>query len=158
MTEHRRLETLSEYAAATEEIIRLARRHLMLFDYDLENLGFNSLSRYDLFRDFLLQNRENRISIVLKSVDYLEGYCPRMIMLARRFSHNMAIHLALPEVGVSDPFCLADGMHYARRFHFEDPRGMLGLEDPHEGRALLQRFEEIWKASVSAVSANITGL
>ena len=159
MAEHRKLNGLAEYNEAIDETIVLAKRHIMIFDYNLENMGFNSAMRSERLRDFLLQNPENRLSIVLKSVDYLDRYCPRIVLLLKRFSHNMAVHLIVPEIaGVYDPFCLADGDHYVRRFHFDDPRGVMGISDSHEGRTLLLRFEQIWRASTVAVHADTTGL
>lgn len=159
MGEHRKLDGLSEYSAAIDEIVGLAVRHLMIFDYSLENMGFNGLPRYEGLKGFLLRNPENRLSIVVKSADYLDRYCPRMMLLLKRFSHNMAIHLTSPEIdSVYDPFCLADGIHYVRRFHFDDPRGVLGIGDPHQGGVLHQRFEQIWKASVPVLHADVTGL
>ena len=158
MAEHRKLNGLAEYNEAIDEIIALAKRRIMIFDYNLENMGFNSASRSEKLGDFLIQNAGNSLSIVLKSADYLDRYCPRITQLLKRFSHNMAIH-TIPEMeGLYDPFCLADGDHYVRRFHFDDPMGVMGIADPHEGRMLLQRFEQIWRASIPAVHADVTGL
>lgn len=159
MSERSVLNGLAEYSAALDEVVGLARRHIRIFDYNLENLGFNSASRHDLLHGFLLANPENRLYIVLRSPDYLVRYCPRMTALLRRFSHNMAIRETLPEIAeVCDPFCLADSDNYVRRFHFEDLRGVFGREDPHEGHALAQRFDLLWQSSTPSVHSDVTGL
>lgn len=161
MTEpiHQKLDGLAEYSAAIDELIGLAKHHVRIFDYNLENMGFNSRDRHDRLHAFLLANPENRLSIVVHSPDYLDKHCPRMIMLLRRFGHNMAIHRTLPEISeVIAPFCIADGDHYVRRFHFDDPRGLSGKDDPHEGRLLMQRFEHIWAASEAAIPSDLAGL
>lgn len=161
MTEstHQKLDGLAEYTAAIDEIIGLAKHHIRIFDYNLENMGFNSQVRYDMLHAFLLANPQNRLSIVVHDPDYLDRHCPRMIMLLRRFGHSMAIHRTRPEVaGVYDPFCLADGEHYVRRFHFDDLRGVFGKNDFHEGKALVLRFEQIWEASETAIYADLAGL
>ncbi|MBY0577730.1 MAG: hypothetical protein K2P57_01650 [Burkholderiales bacterium] len=161
MTEaiHRKLHGLAEYSAAIDEVISLAGRHIRIFDYNLENMGFNGVARYETLHAFLQANPENRLSVVVHSPDYLNRYCPRMIMLLKRFSHNMEIRQTLPEIAhVYDPFCLADGEHYVRRFHFDDPRGIFAQCDAHEGRALMLRFEQVWQASAPVIYASTTGL
>lgn len=156
---HRKLDGLAEYAAAIDEIIGLARHQLLIFDYNLENMGFNGLARYDALHAFLLANSRNRLSIVVKDPDYLDRHCPRMIMLLKRFGHNMAIHKTRPEAsGAYDPFCIADGEHFARRFHFDDPRGIVATDDPHQGKGLEMRFEQIWEASETAIYGDLAGL
>lgn len=156
---HRKLHGLIEYSTALDEVITLASKHIRIFDYNLENMGFNGIARYEMLHDFLLRNPENRLHIVVHNPDYLDRYCPRMHMLLKRFSHNMEIRQTQPESAhVYDPFCLADGSHYVRRFHFDDPRGILGSGDPQEGMALMLRFEQIWKMSNPAVSPSISGL
>ena len=161
MTEpiHQKLDGLAEYSAAIDEIIGLAKHHVRIFDYNLENMGFNSRDRHDRLHAFLLANPENRLSIAVHSPDYLDRHCPRMVMLLRRFGRNVAIHRTLPTISeVCDPFCLADGNHYVRRFHFDDPRGISGKNDSHEGRLLMQRFEQIWEASETAIQTDMAGL
>lgn len=156
---HQKLHGLAEYSSAIDEVIGLATRHIRIFDYNLENMGFNGSARYEMLHGFLLENSENRLYIAVHSPDYLDRHCPRMTMLLRRFSHNMTVRQTLPEAsGVYEPFCLADSDHYARRFHFDDPRGIFGKNDPHEGRALMLRFEQIWQASTQAIHADISGL
>ncbi len=161
MTEpaHRKLDGLAEYADAIDEIIGLAKRHIHIFDYSLENMAFNSVARYDALHAFLIANAQNRLSIVVKDSDYLDRHCPRMITLLKRFGHNMAINRTRNEAAdACDPFCVVDGEHFVRRFHFDDSRGIFAMCDPHEARMLEMRFEQIWEASETAIYGDLAGL
>jgi hypothetical protein len=61
-------------------------------------------------------------------------------------------------LNVTAPFAVADELNYVRRFHFDDPRGILAQNDPAGARVLKSRFEEMWTASHPAVSATTLGL
>ena len=53
---------------------------------------------------------------------------------------------------------IADDAHYVHRFHYEQPRAELVLNDHKLTQPLLYRFEEIWHASTLAVTATTIGL
>ena len=77
----------------------------------------------------------------------------------RRFSHAVAIHETEPHAkGVYDPFAMADERDHLHRFHYDDSRALLVLDDPAGRTRLAQRFEELWAASAPAVSATTLGL
>ena len=60
--------------------------------------------------------------------------------------------------GVYDPFCVIDGSHYVRRFHYNSGRGIFAVNDPDRASELVQRFDEIWSASQPAVTGTVLGL
>ena len=60
--------------------------------------------------------------------------------------------------GVYDPFSVMDERHYVHRFHYEQPRGLLALDEPQGAHAFVKRFAEIWDASAPAASATTLGL
>jgi hypothetical protein len=45
-----------------------------------------------------------------------------------------------------------------RRFHFDDPRGILAQHDPENARVLKSRFMEMWTASQPSASTTRLGL
>jgi hypothetical protein len=155
---HRRLEGNPEYDAAMDQLLTRPVRQLRLFDRQL-GTAFNSARRHDALRAFLLARRSNRIQIVVHDSANLWRDCPRLITLLRSFAHAIAIHETEPQAkGVYDPFALADDRHYLRRFHYEDSRGLLALDDPQGAQGLIQRFDEIWEASSPSTSATTLGL
>jgi hypothetical protein len=157
--EHAKLIGVQDYLGAIDTVVALAKNEIRVFDHSLENDGFNSVKRYDALRNFLLSSRKNRLRIVVHHTDYLKRYCPRMLMLLKQFSHSIQINRTHgAAVSVTDPFVIVDNMHFVRRSHFEDKRGLLALHDPKGAEALGLHFDELWAASQPAVSATTTGL
>lgn len=156
---HVRLEGINEYIEAIDTVSGMASRTIRVFGHSLEGMGFNSVKRHEVLQRFLLASRNNRLYIVLHDVNHVMLDCPRLMILLRQFSHAVAIHQTQAQAqGVYDPFVVADGQHYVRRFHYEDSRGLLALNDPQGAETLNHRFAELWEASFSAVSATTTGL
>lgn len=154
-----KIDSKPAYEEAVNTVIGNARTIVRIFDYNLEDGGYNSLRRFELLQAFLLASRNNRLYIVLHDVDYLTRFCPRMLALQRQFSHAISIHQITPEAkNVYDPFVLADQTHYVHRFHFDDFRASLALNDRQGAQALLNRFTEIWETSTPAVFASTLGL
>lgn len=148
-----------EYVDAINQVISKSSNTLRVFEYNLEEGGFNTSTRFDLLRSFLLKSRQNRLMVILHDIDYLVRYCPRMITLLTQFSHAMSIHQTTSEAkGIYDPFVIGDERHFVHRFHFDSPRGLLGLDEPVTVHPLLGKFEEIWGASTPAVFSTTLGL
>jgi hypothetical protein len=81
------------------------------------------------------------------------------MMLLQQFGHNMHIYQTPTHLlNLTIPFAVADESSFVRRFHFDDPRGILGRNDPAGARVLKSRFEEMWTASHPAVSPTKLGL
>lgn len=156
---YRELQTGKEYSEAIDILIEMANRDLRIFDYNLEDNGYNTLQRYELLRGYLLRNRSNRLEIILHDTDYLTRFCPRLLRLCRQFSHAIAIRATTSQAkGIYDPFAIADQAIYVHRFHYDAPRALLALNDIQGGHQLIKRFEEIKEASTPAVPPTTLGL
>lgn len=152
------LSRLREYEAAIDRLIGLALGRIRIFDRRLGR-DFNTAARMDALRAFLLANPANRVAIVVHDAGNIRTDCPRLISVQRQFGHAVSINRTQSLArGVYDPFCIADGSHYARRFHYDSLRGVLALHDPERAGELVQRFDEIWEASQPAVTATTLGL
>ncbi|MDZ4202212.1 MAG: hypothetical protein U1C96_08740 [Gallionella sp.] len=157
--QHTELNGIPDYIAALDVLCQLAQHHLYLFEKNYDGLGFNSEARYETLRRFLLSNPNNRLFVLTHDTRYLSTLCPRMILLLQQFGHSMSIHQTPPHLReISEPFSVADDSHYARRFHFDDPRGILARHDPEKALALKARFLEMWAESRPAVTASKLGL
>lgn len=153
------LEGITEYTAALDTLCNLARHSLLMFEKNFEGLGFNNEARYETLRRFLLANPANRLLVLAHDTRYLSTMCPRMMMLLRQFSARMFIHQTHATLGhITEPFAIADEMHYVRRFHYDDPRGILAQHDPENARVLKSRFTEMWSTSPQEVHATKLGL
>ncbi len=154
---HTHLDGIADYTAALDTLCKLATHHLYLFEKDYDGLGFNAASRYESLRRFLLGHRSSQLYILAHDSQYLSTRCPRMIVLLRQFDSRMFIHQSnAPRC--TTPFGVADNAHYVRRFHFDDPRGLLAQNDPENARALESLYLEMWQNSHPAVTASKLGL
>lgn len=148
--QHTHLDGIADYTSALDTLCKLASHDLYLFERDYEGLSFNAESRYETLRHFLLANPANHLYVLAQDKHYLATRCPRMMLLLRQFDNRMFIHQTASQI--SAPFCVADNAHYVRRFHFDDPRGIMALNDPKNARALASHYMELWADSRPAIS------
>ena len=157
--QHTQLYGVEDYTAALDTLCKLATHNLYLFDKNFDGLGFNSEARYEILRSFLLANPVNRLFVLAHDTRYLTTQCPRMMMLLRQFDSVMFIYQTPKQLlHITEPFAVADDIHYVRRFHFDDPRGILAQYDPGNARVLKSRFMEMWTSSHPSVSPTKLGL
>jgi len=154
----RQLDGNAEWNDALDTLFGRPGRRLRIFDRAL-GTGYVGVLRQDLLRNFVLASRSSRIQIVVHDAANLQRDCPRLILLLRQFAYAISINETEPQAkGVYDPFAVMDERDYVHRFHFDDSRGLLGLDDPQNAHGFVQRFEEIWEASAPAISATTLGL
>lgn len=157
--QHTKLDGIADYTDALDTLCKLAQHNLYLFEKNFDGMGFNSEARYLTLRNFLLASPNHRLFVLAHDTHYLSTLCPRMLMLLRQFGSSMFIYQTPQNLHyISEPFSVADELHYVRRFHFDDPRGMLAQNDPEGARALKSRFLEMWTPSHTGISATTLGL
>jgi hypothetical protein len=158
LNEEHALSGVTAYEAAVDRLIGMALGRIRIFDRSLGR-AYNAAARAGALRAFLLAERGNRLAIVVHDPERIRMDCPRLVALQRQFAHAVSIHRTQsPARGVYDPFCVVDGSHYARRFHFDSIRGQLVLNDAEGAGELVLRFEEIWEASQPAVTGTTLGI
>jgi len=151
--------TVREQAVAIDELIALARHHIRVFDQDLSETGWSSAARVDRLASFLREVRGRRLDIIVHDTRYLQSACPRMIKLLRTYAHVMTIYQTGAEAKIAtDPLLIVDGRHYLHRFHFEQPRAVMGVNQPEQTQLLATRFDQIWATGESGVSGTVLGL
>ena len=156
--EYRRFESNREYERVIDELIPLTQRIIRVFDKTLSR-GYNTASRIESLRRFLLASRTNRLLIVVHDTRPLPLECPRMIEFLRQFSHACIIRETLRGAKhVADPFVIFDGSHYVHRFHYDHMRAAQGTHDPVGAQELIDRFDEIQECAGTPLAANVTGL
>lgn len=146
------------YEDGIDRLLSLAIGRIRIFDRHLGR-AYNTAARCASIRRFLLTDAANRLLIVVHDASGIRRDCPRLVDLQRQFGHGLLIHRTLsPARGVYDPFCVVDGSHFVRRFHFDTARGTLNVNDFASAGDLEQRFQEIWDASRAAVTGTTLGL
>jgi hypothetical protein len=157
--QHTRLDGITDYVAALDTLCKLAQHNLYLFEKDFDGLGYNTEARYTTLRNFLLASPAHRLFVLAHDRHYLSTLCPRMMMLLKQFGTSMFIYQTPKNLQhITEPFSVADESNYVRRFHFDDPRGILAQHDPEKARALKSRFLEMWESSHQAISSTTLGL
>jgi hypothetical protein len=157
--QHTQFDGMADYIAALDTVCASAQRTLNIFEKNFEDIGFNSIARFETLQRFLLSNDMNRLNLLAHDPQPLIRFCPRMMTLLRQFGHNMFIYQT-PKIlhHVTDPFAIADNTHYVRRYHFDDTRGLLAMNDPEEAHRLSALFQEMWNSSQPCVSGTTLGL
>ena len=157
--QHTELTGISEYVAALDEICGLVQQSLFIFEKDFDGLGFNSEKRYTQLRRFLLSSPNVRLYLLAHDTQQLVRFCPRIMLLLKQFGHLMYIYQTPTNLRhVTEPFAVADAVHFVRRFHFDDTRGIFAQNDPAGAIVLKSRFDEMWKSSHPSASATTLGL
>jgi len=151
--------TVPEQTAAIDELIALAHQHIRVFDYDLSQTGWNAATRMDELASFLRGATARRLDIIVHDTRYLESACARMQKLLRMFSDRMTIYRTGAEgKSATDPMIIVDDRHYLHRFHHDQPRAIMGVDQPGEARVLAQRFAEIWAGGEPGINATLLGV
>jgi hypothetical protein len=156
--EYRRFEGMREYEALLDDLIPRTQRIIRVFDKSLSR-AWNTPQRHELLRQFLLASRQNRLLIVVHDAGPIEREIPRMRELVRQFGTAVRIHETLVAAKeIYDPFVVFDANHYLHRFHHRFLRASQGVNELVGAQQLLDRYAELWDASMLAVSAEASGL
>jgi hypothetical protein len=156
--EYRRFESFREYDEIVDQMIPLTQSIIRVFD-KTAGRAWNSTTRIELLRQFLLANRANKLLILLHDTRALITECPRLVTLAQQFTHACVIRETLRAAKhAADPFVIFDGSHYVHRFHYDHMRAAQGTHDAAGAQQLIERFSEIQDCSGPPLAANVTGL
>ncbi len=157
--DYERFDDEENFHKAVDRLLEQPGRELRIFDPDLSGLRFNLPERIGRLERFLLASRTHRIYIAIHDTDYVTRYCPRVVILMKRFSHAVQIQRTDEEIrNLQDAFFVLDAAHYVRRPVAAHWRGAIGINDETEALGMRQRFFEIWAASYPAVSPTTLGL
>ena len=141
------LDTVAAQVAAIDELIGLARaldprvRRRSLARW----AGTPRRARRSSARSCAAR-RTAKLEIIVHDTRWIEASCPRLIAPAETFTRR---DHGLPDRRRSakramDPLVIVDGRHFLHRFHIEQPRAALAIEEPHAREPLVDRFDEIW--------------
>ena len=154
-----RLDTVAAQTAAIDELIGLAQQKLQVFDIDLSQTGWDNAARAANLNSFLRRAPAARFDLILHDTRWLEGSCPRLLNLLRRYSSAITIYQTGPEARVAmDPLVIVDGRHFLHRFHIDHPGAALVIENPQQAVSLVTRFEEIWATGEPGLAGTVLGL
>jgi len=149
----------TEYRQACDTILGLAENDILIFDRDLAALRLEDKARLEVLANFLQMDSLRRIRVVLHDPGPVERNAPRLMQFIARFSHVVHVRQSPDNLRhLADTHVLADEGHGVRRFHVDQPRSALILDDPNYINPWRQRFEELWELSHPCLSTSTTGL
>ena len=149
----------TEYREACDTILGRAQHEILIFDRDLAALRLEENARLETLTNFLQMDGLRRIRVVLHDSVPLERSAPRLTQLIARYSRVIDIRQSPDNLRhLADTHVLADESHGVRRFHVDQPRSALILDDPAYIQPWRQRFEELWELSHPCPRINTTGL
>lgn len=147
------------YSDAINIVLGSAQHNLLIFDQDLSHGDFSSVQKYELFRQFLSNNINSRLTIILQNTTFFQEKCPRLVSLLTVYGHKMVVYETNDSAKhAKDCFVLADGQHYIKRIHIDQARFKYALNDPASCDVLDLRFNELLEATHNMVSITKLGL
>jgi hypothetical protein len=149
----------AEYRQACDTILGRAESEILIFDRDLAALRLEEKARLEALANFIQMDGLRRIRVVLHDPDPVARNLPRLMQFIARFSHAVEVRQSPDNLRhLADTHVLADEGHGVRRFHVDQPRSALILDDPAYINPWRQRFEELWELSQPCLQLSTTGL
>jgi hypothetical protein len=155
----RTLATVAEQVDAIDQLIDLAQESIRVFDRDLSQTGWNSAARAEKLVAFFRRRRTAKLEIIVHDTRWIESSCPRLTNLLRTFGYAITLYKTGPEASAAmDPLVIVDARHVLHRFHVDQPRASLVIEQPALTKPLATRFDEIWASGEPGLSGTTLGL
>jgi hypothetical protein len=156
----RLITTWSEYDYAVQEILDLSPTRLDIFDEDLSALKLETAPRVAALRALLVAPSHNRqLRIVVRKRDFVCQYSPHLMNLLRLYAPLLTIIHAPPQLDrLGDCLMIADDRHTLVRFHRDQPRARLIVDDAGECAPHSQRFAEVLAEGGDALASATLGL
>lgn len=160
MTDSQTFDTYTRYREAMLDALGRATQSISIFDPDLRNTGLESPAGISVLEAFCLRARiEESLRIAVHSASFFERECPRLLNLVSRFGHRMQIRISSSAFrSLEQPFAVVDGVHLVTRFHSDDPRGKICIDDALSSLPLLSQFETLWASAQKGPSGIPLGI
>ena len=153
-----RVDTVAAQVEAIDALLALARQHVQLFDIDLAQGGWQTAARVDALTRFLRQ-RNARFDVIVHDTRWMEANAPRFVQLLRQYGHAMTVYrTGAAARAAMDPLLIVDERHHLHRFHIDQPRATVAIDQPQATKPLVTRFEEIWATGEPGLAGTVLGL
>jgi len=152
--------TWSEYDRAVQEILDLSPIRLDIFDEDLSPLKLETAPRVAALRALLAAPKHHRqLRIVVRKRDFVCQHSPHLMKLLSLYAPLLTIIHAPPQLArLGDCLLIADDRHTLVRFHHDQPRARLIVDDAGECAPYIQRFAGILGEGGDPLSSTTLGL
>ena len=149
----------SEHDQSLQTILGLLSASLWVFDEDLTRLRLERPENSEALRKCLAGDEHNQVRIVLKNVEPFRRNSPRLLKLLATYPDQMSV-VQCPEhlFSLNDSLFIVDNRHALIRFHKDNARSRVIIDDREACAPYVTRFDEITKEGGEAISATTLGL
>ncbi len=149
----------SEHDASLQTILRLLSASLSIFDEDLTRLQLEHPEKAAVLHEFLAAGKRNLVRIVLKNAEPFRRHSPRLFKLLATYPDQMSV-VQCPEhlLSLNDALFIADNRHALVRFHEDNARSRVIIDDGDACAPYVLRFGEISREGGESISATTLGL
>jgi len=141
----------SDYDRAMLTLLARAKHFLGIFDPDLKIGPIASQQGVARLEAMLHGNPKGELVLLLHDTAHLAAHCPRLLNLYRQRGHQFRIlQTAQEHRSQMQPFAIADGVHLITRFHADQARGKLCIDEAADSAAFRQRFEALLESATPA--------
>lgn len=154
-----RLDSIAALAAAQDDVLALAKRHVKVFDVDLSWGGWHTATRCDALSAFLRRTPGARLDVIVHDTRWIESTAARLGALLARHAGAMTVYRTSDAARAAmDPLVIVDDVHFVHRHHVDWPRGTLSIGSPERAKPFVERFAEIWATGEPGVAGSVLGL
>ena len=149
----------SDHDSAVLKTLSLAISTLRIFDEDLLRLKLEDPERHKELQRLLETGSSSRIEIALRNAEPFRRNSPRLMKLLATHPHKFSVIECPPHLAtLSDALLLADDRHALIRFHKDNARSRLIIDDTKSCQPYHQRFSEILHEGGLPISSTTLGL
>ena len=149
----------SEHDAGLAAILRSLSTSLMVFDEDLVRLGLERPENVEILRRVLVAGTRHRIRIVVKSAVPFRYHSPRLFQLFATYPEQMTVVQCPQHLhSLNDALFIANETHALIRFHKDNARSRIIIDDRDACIPYVQRFLDIEREGGESISATTLGL
>ena len=137
----------ADYRRHVLDILGRATREVILFDADLKETGLESAAGIAALEAFFTRHTvPDCVRVVVHDAGFIERECPRLLRLLASFGHRIRIRVsARQHAAIDQAFIVVDGQHVLTRFHRDNARGKLILDDGVRAAQLADLFDTVWE-------------
>lgn len=157
--ERRSLQGRDPTKQAIAELLRQARREILIFSSHLEGFLFNTTEVAHALADFAARHRHNQAHILVEHGRQAIHDNPRIIELCRRFSDFIRLRQVGEHLlGGREMFLVVDQLAILQQPDVDSPLWLITPESRLEATKLKNHFDEHWQHAVILPEINTMGL
>lgn len=153
------LTTQTEHDTACERLLTLAGRSIKVFDRKLSLFKLERPPAIEALSRILIASPGNTVQIAVQDAGTVQAHCPRLMRLLALHSLNLSLLQTAEHLdSCSDAFMIVDDRHCVVRFHRDQPRGKVIIDESELCAPYVQRFDAIWDEGGIPIGAKTLGL